>query len=107
MAPTPEYTAYILDLLNQVQPVSQRKMFGGVGIFIAEGMFALITSDDVLHFKVDDENRADYEAADMPQFGRMPYYELPFEVLESPDELSAWMANSTDAAKRAAKKKKK
>ena len=62
-------------------------MFGGVGIFIDEGMFALITSDDLFHFKVDDSNRAAYETAGMPRFGRMPYYQVPEEVQESEDEL--------------------
>lgn len=107
MPTTPEYATYIIDQLTQIQPVSSRKMFGGVGIFVEPGMFALITSEDVLHFKVDDENRADYEAAGMSQFGRMPYYELPGDVLDSPDELATWMEKSIAAAERAAKKKKK
>jgi len=107
MATTPEYREYILDLLNAVQPVSDRKMFGGVGIFIEEGMFALITSDDIFHFKVDDDNRSDYEAAGMPQFGRMPYYQVPAEVLESQEELRMWMEKAMEAARQAAKKKKK
>lgn len=107
MATTPEYRDYIIDLLSSIQPVSDRKMFGGVGIFIEEGMFALITSDDVFHFKVDDSNRADYENADMPRFGRMPYYQVPEEVLESQDDLRVWMEKAMEVARQAAKKKKK
>ena len=89
MATTPEYRDYILDLLTAIHPVSDRKMFGGIGIFIEEGMFALITSDDVFHFKVDDSNRADYEEADMPRFARMPYYQVPEEVLEKPGSIGS------------------
>ncbi len=107
MATTPEYRDYILDLLNPIYPVHDRKMFGGVGIFIEEGMFALITSEDVLHFKVDDQNRAEYETADMPRFGRMPYYEVPLDVLESPDDLRLWMGKAIEVARRAAENKKK
>lgn len=107
MATNPEYRDYILDLLNPIHPVSDRKMFGGVGIFIEEGMFALITSDDVFHFKVDDSNRADYETAGMPRFARMPYYQVPEEILESEDNLRIWMEKAMEVTRLAAKKKKK
>jgi DNA transformation protein len=103
MAVSQEYHDYVMDRLTHVYPVRERKMFGGLGIFIEEGMFALVTAADVLHFKVDDSNRADYEAADMPQFARMPYYEVPVEVLESDELLTTWMEKSMEIA-RAAKK---
>lgn len=107
MATSPEYAEYIVDLLTPHYPVTTRKMFGGVGIFCEFGMCALITSEDVVHFKVDDENRADYEAAGMTQFHRMPYFQLPEELFENADELDVWLANSIAAAQRAQKKKKK
>ena len=107
MPTTPEYRDYILDLLNAIHPISDRKMFGGVGIFNDGSMFALITSDDIFHFKVDDSNRADYENAAMSQFGRMPYYQVPAEVLESQEELRLWMEKAMEVARQAAKKKKK
>lgn len=107
MPTTPEYRDYILDQLNAIHPVNDRKMFGGVGIFIDVGMFALITSDDVFHFKIDDTNRSDYENAGMPQFARMPYYQVPAEVLESQEELRVWMEKAMEVAREAAKKKKK
>jgi DNA transformation protein len=107
MASSPEYVDYIVDLLNPHYPISTRKMFGGVGIFCEYGMCALITSDDVLHFKADDGNRADYQAAGMTQFQTMPYYEVPGDVLDSPDQLGIWLGKSIEAAKAAKKKKKK
>ncbi len=94
MAVSSDYHEYVIDQLNRIHPVRERKMFGGLGIFIEEGMFALITSEDVLHFKVDDSNRADYEAAGMARFGRMPYFEVPADVLESQEELCGWMEKS-------------
>ncbi|MCO6452079.1 MAG: TfoX/Sxy family protein [Caldilineales bacterium] len=105
MATSPEYKAYVLDLMTPHYPVQARGMFGGVGIFSEWGMFALITSDDELHFKVDDSNRADYEDAGMPQFQRMPYYRVPEEVLESPEELGVWMGKSLQVAQNSPKKK--
>ena len=107
MTTSPEFQAYIVDLLMPHYPITTRKMFGGVGIFCEYGMFALITGDDELFFKVDDENKGDYEAASMSQFMTMPYYQAPIEVLESSDALGIWLAKSVDAARRAPKKKKK
>ncbi|MCP4419153.1 MAG: TfoX/Sxy family protein [Chloroflexi bacterium] len=107
MATSPEFSEYIVDLLTPHYSITTRKMFGGVGIFCEYGMCALITGDDVLHFKVDDENRADYETAGMSQFHKMPYYQTPVELLDSPEELGAWLAKSIEAARRSPKKKKK
>lgn len=107
MATSPEYTQYILEQLSQIEPIQHKKMFGGVGLFIEEGMFALISSEDVLYFKADDQNRSDYEATGMAQFHSMPYFQLPVDVLESPQELALWMENSMSATKRANKGKKK
>jgi TfoX/Sxy family transcriptional regulator of competence genes len=43
----------------------------------------------------------------MPQFGRMPYYEVPLDVLESPEDLRLWMGKAIEVARRAAENKKK
>lgn len=107
MATSPEYLDYVVDLMSPHYPISTRKMFGGIGIFCEYGMFALITGDDVLHFKVDDENRADYDAAGMSQFMKMPYFQVPVEVLDAPETLGAWIAKSVDAAWRSPRKKKR
>ena len=106
MAASPEFHEYVLDLISPYYPITTRKMFGGVGIFCEFGMFALITSDDELFFKVDDENRAQFEAASMPQFHKMPYYQLPLDLLDSPDELGSWVDQSIGVARRSPKKKK-
>jgi len=105
MAVNPEYCDYIIDLLTPHYPVTTRKMFGGLGIFCEFGMCALITSEDVYFGKVDDENRDDYLVADMPQFAKMPYYQVPVEVLDSEEEVGAWLEKSIAAARRAAAKK--
>jgi DNA transformation protein len=49
------------------------------------------------YLKVDDDNRAEYEAAGMEPFKPYPersqtmkYYEVPLVVLESQMELAAW-----------------
>lgn len=107
MATNPEYCDYIMDLLTPHYPVTTRKMFGGIGIFCEFGMCGLITSDDVYHGKVDDENREDYVAAAMPQFMNMPYYQVPIEVLDSDEAIGIWLKKSIAAARRASDKKGK
>lgn len=109
MATTPEYAAEVAEKIGRFHPLNTRKMFGGVGIFSAESgnIFALITSQDVLHFKVDDTNRADYEAAGSEQFMKMPYFTLPEGVLDDESELGEWVRKSAEIAARAPKKKRK
>ena len=108
MATSPEYAEFIMDLLRPIEPgATPRKMFGGVGIFLDDIMFALITSQDVFHFRVDDVNRPDYEALNMAQFMRMPYFEAPADILEDEAALSEWMNKAIEASRRAAAKKKK
>ena len=91
------YLAYVVDQLANFSPVRSRRMFGGVGLYADELFFALI-AEDSLYFKVDDSNRADYQArgcrqfqpfADDPTFS-MGYYAVPEEVIEDGDELKAW-----------------
>ena len=37
MAVSAEYHDYVIEQLSRIHPVSDHKMFGGVGIFIEEG----------------------------------------------------------------------
>ena len=85
-------------------------MFGGVGIYASERFFALL-ANDVLYFKVDDSNRADFEALGMGPFrpfgderDRMQYYEVPADLLDDPDALRPWAEKSIAVA---AKRKRK
>ena len=106
MAISPEFRDHVLDLLEPLGAVTARAMFGGAGIFMDGRMFALI-SKDVLYFKVDDENRGEYEAAGMEPFGRMPYFQVPIDVMEDPDDICAWARGAYGAAVRADGKKGK
>lgn len=96
-------------MLEQLAPlgaITHRRMFGGVGLSRHELFFALI-ADDVLYFKVDDLNRADFAAAGSEPFKpfggdkAMSYWSVPLEALEDPDEMAAWTTLALDAALRA------
>jgi DNA transformation protein and related proteins len=111
MAVTKEYRAYALEKLGQVTPVTDRSMFGGVGLYSGSLFFALLDNDK-LYLKVDDSNRADFEARGLGPFMPfgdashvMNYYPLPDGVLEDPDELSVWVDKAVAVAERKSKKK--
>jgi DNA transformation protein and related proteins len=113
MAVSKTYREETLALLGQVAPVTDRSMFGGVGIY-SDGLFFALMDNDRLYFKVDDSNRGDYEAAGkgpfMP-FGDeshvMQYYEVPADVMEDTNELSVWVDRSVAVARAKKKPKRK
>jgi DNA transformation protein len=90
---------YVKGQLERLGPVTVKKMFGGAGLYADGLFFGLIDSSDAVYLKVDDTNRADYEAAGSAVFhprtsgGKtmaMPYMTVPEDVLEDPDALAAW-----------------
>lgn len=97
----------VVRYLNQVAPVTARGMFGGFGLYTEGIMFALIAYE-TLYFKVDDENRSDYESVGMGPFtynrnGKettMSYYRLPDEVYDDLGVLHEWLGKAAAAARR-------
>jgi DNA transformation protein len=113
MAVSADYREYVLEQMGRVAPVSGRAMFGGVGIY-SDGLFFALMDDGAVYLKVDDTNRAMFVDAGMGPFDLhgdgsmlMRYYELPADLLESPDLLRPWMDAALDVARRARKGKKK
>lgn len=110
MAVSPDYLDHLLDQFAGFGRVEPRRMFGGVGLFRDGLMIALVTGD-TLYFKVDDGNRAEFEAAGMGPFTYgargervvMSYYEAPADVFDDPDVLARWARSAHDAALRAAR----
>ena len=112
MPSSPAFRDRALGLLLPFGPVTARAMFGGYGLYLDGLMFALI-AHDVLYFKVDDGNRADYVAAGAGPFTyagkhrpvEMSYYRVPDGVLADPMTLADWAGKSHRAAARAKAKK--
>jgi DNA transformation protein len=104
----------VVSHLNQVAPVTARAMFGGYGLYSEGIMFALI-ADTTVYFKVDAENRADFEAQGMSPFtydgkGKpitMSYYEIPPAVWQDPPTLAAWVDQAQAAGRRAKRGKRR
>ena len=109
-----EFIEFILEQMAGFGPVSARRMFGGHGFF-RDGLMFAIVSDEVLYFKVDDVNRADFTGRGLEPFyydkqGRaqvISYYQAPEEVFEDDSEMRRWAESGYGAALRAGTTKKK
>jgi DNA transformation protein len=99
-------------LRPSVPKLTDRRMFGGVGIYSGELFFALLDNDR-LYLKANDSNRADFTARGMGAFRPhgddsvvMQYYEAPLEVIENPRELGEWATKAIEVARSAVKPQK-
>jgi len=108
MSVSPTYRTFVLEQLGRCGlRVRARSMFGGVGLYADELFFALL-ADDALYFKVDDDNRPDFEARGLEPFRPygehgevMGYFRVAEDLLEDPEELRAWADKAVAVARRA------
>jgi DNA transformation protein len=110
-----KFTAYVLELLFPLGPVSARGMFGGVGLFHSGTMFGLIVREE-LFLKVGDTNRPAYEAAGEGPFTYETkhgthtlgsYWRCPPDLLDEAEILQAWARQAVEASLLAASGKPK
>lgn len=110
-----ELTAYLLELLAPIGPVSARRMFGGIGLFHNGAMFGLIAREE-LFFKVGDANRPAYEAAGEAPFSYPTkhgthtigsYWRCPPDLLDDADAFRDWARQAIEAARAASRLKPK
>lgn len=103
------------DLFSPFGDIRVKKMFGGAGVYCDELFFAIM-DDEAIYLKVDDDTRAEFEARGLEPFvfemkdgssGTMSYYNAPEDIYDDEDELKRWTVMALDAARRAAKFKKK
>jgi DNA transformation protein and related proteins len=111
-------TTGFLDYLRELtrgsgRAVTTRAMFGGHGVYV-DGLFVAIVDDDVLYLRVDDGNRAEFAALDLPPFefmtkdGKrqaMSYRRAPDDAMENAEAMVPWVRSAIGAALRAASKR--
>jgi len=91
------FGAFVLDQLRDFDDVVARPMFGGAGFYL-DGEFFGLLYEERLYFRVSPETIGEYTSRNMKPFapfgGRRGesrgYYEVPLEILESPDDLIKW-----------------
>ena len=94
------FLEFILGQLASWGGVSSRKMFGGIGLYRDGKMFGLIYGGTA-YLKVDDTNIEQFKMAGSKPFKpydnrpmTMSYFEVPPDVLEDPDKMVQWAAQS-------------
>jgi DNA transformation protein len=100
-----------MEQLAPVGTIRARSLFGEVALYADDQLFGMIV-DDGVYFKVDDTNRASYEAEGIGPFvapwtGKpTSYYGVPDAVLADPARLGEWVEQAVAVAARKPKKKK-
>lgn len=103
MAVSEEFLNYVVDQFRELGEVTNRKMFGGAGIYF-DGKFFALLDDDELYLKVDDESRPRFKKAGSHAFepweGQFMngYWSVPVDVLEDPTALAEWSQHSIKIA---------
>lgn len=114
MAADPGFVDHVVDLLSDLGPVQVKRMFGGVGLYQNDLMFALIFVDS-LYLKVDKDSQAQFEAAGSAPFtyemkdgrtGILHYWHLPDEAGDDRIAACRWARLAIDSANRARSKAK-
>ena len=114
MAVDPGFLDHVSDLLSDLGPVQVKRMFGGVGLFQNDLMFALIFGDS-LYLKADKDSEAQFEAAGSGPFtfemkdgrtGILHYWRLPEEAGDDRVAACRWARLALDSAIRARPKSK-
>ena len=114
MALSPELREHLHDLFGGLGPIQVRRMFGGAGIYLDDACFALVIQDEIF-LRGDDSIGPEIEAAGGARWiydsGRrgpvvMPYWRLPDQAMDDPDEAAAWARKALGPAEAAAAKKR-
>ncbi|WP_117191203.1 TfoX/Sxy family protein [Rhizobium terrae] len=101
--------AGIEEMFEGLGPVSIRRMFGGKGIY-HQGLIVAIDLRDEIMLKADDLSGPEFAAAGARQWAYenkkgkpvlMPYWSIPEEAFDDPDEMRKWVRLAYDAAIRA------
>jgi DNA transformation protein len=96
---TDSFKDFVLDQLSGLRGLTCRSMFGGYGLYHGNVFFGIIHKSR-LYFKTNPRNRPAYETRGMKPFrpnGKQTlknYYELPVDVMEDQDQLTAWARRS-------------
>jgi len=113
--------AYFAELLELLEPfgddVTGRAMFGGHGFWDGVDMFALLSSEGKLYFKVDEATEPLFRKARATQFApemsrgegtpmAMPYWTVPASVLKDDAKLAEWTSRAIAVGHATSKKKK-
>ncbi len=101
--------AAIEDMFYSLGPVTIKRMFGGKGIYHQGQILALEVDGEIL-LKADAQSAAAFEAAGARRWAygsknrakpvAMPYWSIPENAFEDPDEMAKWVRLAYEASLR-------
>lgn len=102
--------AAIEEMFSALGPVTIKRMFGGKGIYFEGNILAIEIGGDML-LKADEKSAPDFEHAGASQWSydgkgkvvKMPYWSIPDDAYDDPDEMARWVRLANEAALRARK----
>jgi DNA transformation protein len=115
MAVSAQFLEQAKELFAPFGEIRIRRMFGGAGVYCDDLFFALI-DDDVVYLKADEATRGEFEGRGLSAFSYetkngvvtgMSYYAAPDDLFDDETALRRWARLALDAARRAAKFRKK
>jgi DNA transformation protein len=103
---------YVTEQLAFLGRISNRAIFGGMGIFIEERLLGIVINER-LYLHTDRSNREDYESRGMMQFKPYPnafdlttdHHQVPEDILADPEQLKVWGQRALVAAVESARAK--
>src|SRR3954464_6272347 len=104
--------SYVTEQLSFLGRISNRSIFGGVGIFIDERLLGIVINDQ-LFLHTDASNLDDFVSRGMEQFKPYPnafnlttdHHRVPADIVEDPKQLKQWGERALLAAVEAGRKK--
>lgn len=104
--------SYVTEQLGFLGPISNRSIFGSIGIFIDERLLGIV-SEDRLYLHTGPSNREDYLSRGCAQFKPYPnafdlttdHHQVPEEIVQDSTQLKEWGARALKAAVEAARLK--
>jgi len=109
------FASFLREQLAPLGRVTLRRMFGKTGVF-CDGVMLGMVRDDILYFRVDDDNReAFWEAACFPPLDYekkggtidLSFWRAPERLFDDADEFVAWARLALAAARRVAVKRER
>ena len=101
----------IEEMFQSLGPITIKRMFGGKGIYHMGRILALEVGDEIL-LKADDTSASEFEAAGARRWAyegkkgkavNMPYWSIPEDAFDDPDEMARWVRLAYEAALRSEK----
>ena len=100
----------IEELFQAVAPIAIKRVFGGKGVYVDGRIVGVILHGEMM-LKGDAIAGPQYEEAGSKQWGYphnktgktvlMPYWDMPAEAYDDPDEAAKWVRVAVEASRRA------